>query len=338
MKKISNETKLSIIKYLNNGLSIRKVSELTKVSKSTVERISKDIRHQLPNQILGRPTKLSRRQKLFYISKITKGGRDNAVQVTNDLKSELNTNVSPSTVRRALKDAGLGSMEKPKKPLLSRKNIKDRLEFAKTHQHWTIKDWSKVIWSDETKINRFTSDGCVWCWIRDGEQLKSRHAKLTVKHGGGNIKVWSCITFKGVGWLTKIDNILDKELYQNILKDELMETIKEYDFNQENIWFQHDNDPKHIAHSIREWLSNQKFKVMKWPAQSPDLNPIENMWAILKRRLNQYERPPNRMLELFDQVAETWYNITSEECQKVIETMPQRCQEVIKAKGGWTHY
>jgi DDE superfamily endonuclease len=201
-----------------------------------------------------------------------------------------------------------------------------------------VDDWSRVIWSDETKINRFTSDGHLWCWIRDGEQMQSKHVKQTFKHGGGNIKIWSCITFHGVGWLTKIDNILDKELYQKILEDELFDTIKDYQLQEEKVIFQHDNDPKHTAQSVQQWLSSQKFSVMKWPAQSPDLNPIENMWAILKMRLNQFDRAPKGMSELFECVTDIWYNITAEECQKVIESMPKRCQEVIKAKGGWTHY
>ena len=67
--------------------------------------------------------------------------------------------MSTNTIRHALRRHGLSTQVKEKKPQLSRKNIKDRLEFAMAHQHWTIDDWSQVIFSDESKINHFCSNG-----------------------------------------------------------------------------------------------------------------------------------------------------------------------------------
>jgi transposase len=78
---------------------------------------------------------------------------------------------------------------------------------------------------------------------------------------------------------------------------------------------------------------------MDWPPQSPDLNPIENMWRLLKLRLNEYEAPAKGMNDLFERSKEVWYDIIKkEECQKVIESMPERIQQCIKAKGYWTKY
>ena len=145
MKKISQDKKNSIITYLNDDLSIRDIANITGISKSTIQRISSEINKPISNKKLGRPIKLNRRQKLFCISKITKGNKDNAIQVVKDLKTELGVEVSPNTVHRTLREAGLGSMEKPKKPMLSKKNIKERLQFAKTYRNWTIHDWCKLL-------------------------------------------------------------------------------------------------------------------------------------------------------------------------------------------------
>ncbi|KAG1243063.1 hypothetical protein G6F68_015940 [Rhizopus microsporus] len=139
-------------------------------------------------------------------------GVESAVAVAKQLKDELGINVSPSTVRTALVDAGIGAVEKVSKPLLTAKHRKARLQFAKRYQHWTIEDWRRVIWSDETKVNRFNSDGRAWAWVRDGSSLQPKQVKQAVKHGGGSIMVWSAISVAGPGWLCKIDTTMDKEL------------------------------------------------------------------------------------------------------------------------------
>jgi transposase len=110
-------------------------------------------------------------------------------------------------------------------------------------------------------------------------------------------------------------------------------------FRHEQVIFQQDNDPTHTAKLVKEYLQDQSYKVMEWPPQSPDLNPIENMWALLKRRLTEYETATKSMNELYERVTEAWYDqMKPEECQKVIESMPRRIRACIRAKGKWTKY
>ena len=77
---------------------------------------------------------------------------------------------------------------------------------------------------------------------------------------------------------------------------------------------------------------------MQWPAQSPDLNPIEHLWAWLKIRLNQYEKPPNGMIELWERIQDVWSEFGADECCKLIHSMPKRIEAVLAAKGYWTDY
>ena len=86
---------------------------------------------------------------------------------------------------------------------------------------------------------------------------------------GGNIKLWSCISWNGVGSIVKIDGNMKKELYGEILKDDLSASLDDLGLNVEDAIFQHDNDPKHTAKVVTEWLSTQSFEVLTWPAQSP---------------------------------------------------------------------
>jgi hypothetical protein len=258
--------------------------------------------------------------------------------VAKSLRAITNQPLSAQTVRRSLKKAGLKAVVKQKKPLLKAKHKKERLDFALAHQFWTEEDWKKVIWSDETKINCLGSDGRKWAWKKKEERLSERLVNGTLKFGGGNVMVWGCMLWDGVGWAAKIDGRMNADLYVSILEDELKNTVEYYGFNTNDFIFQQDNDPKHTSKKAKAWFQNNQYQVLPWPAQSPDLNPIEHLWDYLKRRLEEYEIPPKGMLELWERIEREWEAIPASECQKLIQSMPRRIEAVIKAKGGYTKY
>ena len=100
--------------------------------------------------------------------------------------------------------------------------------------------------------------------------------------------------------------------------------------------FQHDNDPKHTAKLTTQWLKEKKVNVLAWPSQSPDLNPIENLWNDLKTAVHKWS--PSNLTELEQFCKEEWSNIATSRCAKLVETYPNRLKAVIKAKGGSTKY
>jgi len=338
MKTISEAKKKDIESLLRQGLSIRAVARRLCISTLPVHRVRQTCAIDLPRAKNGRPKKLSDQDRRACVRAITSGGSTTATGVVKKLQKEANVSVSRQTVARVLNQSGMFSAEKEEKPRLSAKNIKERLDFARAHKDWTVDDWKRIVWSDETKINRFCSDGRSWCWVRDGESVQERHVKQTMKHGGGSIMVWGCMTAHGPGYLCKIEGAMDQHLYKAILEDELCNTIKYYRMEFDKVIFQHDNDPKHRAKSVKTWLDSQPFNVLVWPPQSPDLNPIEHLWAHLKRQLNMYESPPKGMLEVWERVQAQWDKIDRSICLTLIESMPRRIEAVIKAKGKWTGY
>ena len=227
---------------------------------------------------------------------------------------------------------------KRKRPLLSKRHRRERLDFALAHQDWTVDDWKKVVWSDETKINRLGSDGRKWVWKKAGEGLSDRLVQGTQKFGGGSLMMWGCMLWDGVGYACKIDGKMDGELYTKILQDDLQESLAFYGKDSSTVIFQQDNDPKHMSKLAQAWFKAHGFKVLPWPALSADLNPIEQLWDYLKRKLGEYERPPNGMIELWERVEREWDKIDAEVCQNLIESMPRRVAVVVKAKGGYTMY
>ena len=95
------------------------------------------------------------------------------------------------------------------------------MDFALAHQYWTVEDWKRVVWSDETKINRLGSDGRKWAWKKSGEGLSDRLVEGTLKFGGGSLMMWGCMLWESVGFSCKIDGKMDGDLYVAILEDEL---------------------------------------------------------------------------------------------------------------------
>jgi hypothetical protein len=136
----------------------------------------------------------------------------------------------------------------------------------------------------------------------------------------------------------KIDDIMDAELYTQILKEELMGTIEFYGIDQNEIIFQQDNDPKHTSKLAKETFDELNLKVMEWPSQSPDLNPIEHYWGHVARELKRRTGILTSKEELWVELEKILSETNKDLCRKLIGTMPRRVLDVIKAKGGYTKW
>ena len=100
-------------------------------------------------------------------------------------------------------------MKVTKRPYLSYKHRKARLEWAEKHWHYTAEDFKCVVWSDETKINQLQSDGMKWAWKKQGEGLTDRLVEGILKFGGENLMMWGCMIWKGIGYAIKIEGKMD---------------------------------------------------------------------------------------------------------------------------------
>jgi hypothetical protein len=240
-----------------------------------VGRISKEVEGNKENHPGGHPSKLSSCDKQSIISQITTGKLDNAVQATQFINSIIPDPVNPQTVQNALKAAGLHSVTKKKVPMLRATHYKQQLMFAQYHENWTVEDWKRVLWSDETKINWMGSDGKKYVWKTPGEPLSNYIITPTVKHGGGNnLIVWGCMGWNGVGKLVEVQGKMDAVQYCEILDEGVEESFKKLEMEEDQQYFQQDNDSKHMSGLATMWFSNHNINPINWPSQSPDLNPI----------------------------------------------------------------
>jgi hypothetical protein len=195
-----------------------------------------------------------------------------------------------------------------------------------------------VIFSDESQFRVFGLERQRYRWRKRGAPLSAADVQPTVKHGGGSIMVWGCLTSKGVGNLCRIRGGLDAELYCRILEEDWKGTLGYYHLRRTKVIFQHDNDPKHTAKRTKRWLEDNRIRVLDWPAQSPDLNPMEHLWEEAKRRLSSLSEKPRSKDELWDRLQDVWNGIEPSVCTKLVDSMPARIQAVLNARGGHTRY
>ena len=242
---------------------------------------------------------------------------------------------SASTVRRRLKDVGLTGHVAQKKPMLTQRHRNLRLTFARHHATWTWVDWSAVLWTDESRFTMFQSDGPTFVRRRAGEQLRDDCVVPTVKFNGGGIMMWGAMSYRGTGLLTRVTGNLNAVGYIDILGNSAVPSAHFLGYGN-NFWLQDDGAPCHRARIVHEWKNDNGIQSLLWPPQSPDLNPIENLWWDIKKALRT--RQSANLNELEMNVKNCWGQIAVERCEGLVKSMPRRIQAVLAANGGYTKY
>lgn len=137
-----------------------------------------------------------------------------------------------------------------------------------------------------------------------------------------------------MGPIHHIDGIMGRFMYRDILRDNLKPFL--FESVPVTAIFMHDYDPKHKSTLVKDYLAAEKINVMEWPAKSPDLNPIENLWELVDRQIRKNTH--KNKAELRQAIEDAWRAVPSSVLVSLMESMPRRCSAVIKAKGQHTKY
>ena len=336
-KQLSEDLRISIVRNHESGKGYKTIAKELKVPLGTVKTLIR--KWKMSNSVKpkprdGRPRKLSAKSVRRIVREVVQQPQTTASDLQESLR-EGGIQVSTSTIRRELNNSGLYGRVARKKPLLRPQHKNARLRFAKKHIDEPQNFWNKVIWTDETKIELFGHNQQRYVWRKENEAFKEKNTIATVKHGGGSLMLWGCVSYKGPGNLVKIEGKLNAQGFQEILQNNLQDSARNLSMGR-NWILQQDNDPKHTAKSVQAWFKQKKIKVLEWPSQSPDLNIIEAVWGDLKRAV--HTRRPANLAELEAFCHEEWAKIPAERIQRLIGSYSKRLSAVIDAKGGNTKY
>ncbi len=147
--------------------------------------------------------------------------------------------------------------------------------------------------------------------------------------------IWAAMSSAGVGPLCFLKSSVNAAIYQGILEHFMLPSADKL-YGDADFIFQQDLAPAHTAKGTKSWFNDHGVTVLDWPANSPDLNPIENLWGTVKRKMR--DTRPNNADDLKATVKETWASIPPQQCHKLITSMPRQIEAVIKAKGAPTKY
>lgn len=306
----------------------REIAKILKRSKTVVNNYLKLKENYGKQGRRGRKKILSKRV-ISHIGRIC----SNKIVSASKIKSELGLVCSVRTVRRTIRNIPhLVYSKLQKKPKLTKIHIEQRLRFSQDSIKNRL-DFEKIVFSDEKKFNLDGPDGFAYYWhdLRKEKQFFSKR-----QSGGGSVMVWGGFGYGGKTELVFLEGRVDSEQYVDVLKNHLLRAGKK--ICGKNWIFQQDNASVHTSKLTLDWLKSKKVNFLDWPSKSPDLNPIENLWGILVRKVYANGKQYNSVDELKTNLVKCWTDIELEILSKLVDSMPNRIMEVIRLNGKATKY
>ena len=313
-----------ITAYDRSGWSHRKIAKEIGRSQNVVSCFLRDSPSYATKKSSGRPKTVNPRVKRRLFRDISNSGQSISQVIFNN-----NFQCSRQSCWRAMTASGGFCFSKMKQePAFKQRHKDDRFHWALDKLNWKDQ-WKNIFFSDEKKWNLDGPDGCKFYW-RNAKQAEECCRKR--QFGGGSLMTWAAFSFTTKSKLVFIDGRMDSAKYIQMIKDDMLPLLKEGEI------FQQDNAPIHVSQLSKQFFNDNKVQLLGWPALSPDINPIENLWAIMVRQVYGQGKQYLNKTELKTALKAAWENIAASTMESLVNSMPKRCVQVVQRKGSLSDY
>jgi transposase len=325
-KLLSSHQRSQIDAYKACGKSNREIASLIGKSANAVNQHVKRGSCTAPGKSSGRKPSLSLRDRRQIIRDVQQSGDS-----IPNVRARTGVAASRWTVWRAVRqcpNVEYVSGQSAWKP----HHVTARLDWATRHASWTS-EWQRVVFSDEKKWNLDGPDNLHSYWhdLRQEPRIFKRR-----QMGGGSVMTWAAFGHSGQTRLQVVDGRMNSKQYTEMLEKCLLPAGRRIGGSR---WiFQQDGASIHTSKLTMDFLQRKRVRVLDWPALSPDLNPIENLWGILARQVYSNGKQYSSTAELSEAVRVAWAGIGLDTRRKLVASMHARCLEVLKSQGGKTRF
>lgn len=330
MYRIDEHTKHRIVALKEEGASIQDISDELGVTRKTVKLWIRrwEEEGRLNTHVSnGRPRKTSTEQDRLLIEDVQYR------RFVTTSTYAIDRGVSIHTIRRRLHTAGIHCRIPAKKPKLTDRHKRLRLNFARRYFNF---NFDNVCFVDE-KVFTTASDGRLYLWRLNNTRYDERNVIPNRRSGRISFGYWGWMSASGPGELVEISGRMNARNYKEILEDVLVPTATAA-FGNEPIFLMQDNSSVHNSHVVQLWIEEQEgLHLIKLPPKSPDLNPIENLWGLM---VQAWDPTAVRSVDsLKDHVNFIWNSFIGRDvCFNMVRSMRERLQSVIDNEGGYTRY
>lgn len=337
MPKLTEKDKIVILSKLEERWSVRKVANNYGINKSTVMRVKK--RWEMEQSVKRKEGSGSRKISTAYQDEaILNYLRENPFETARNALIATNFPASRSTVCRRIKGSDLNNSASARKSILSDENKQARVIFCLNYVYRPLQFWNNVIFSDE-KVFQSTHDGRIRVYRPPNSRYNEKYVTGRNRSGRFSINVWAWICAYGPGIAWRIGDRLNGQVYLDILDNVMLPSVEQL-FPNNNFVYQQDNCPIHTARIVKQWFSMNNIELLPWPSCSPDLNPIENVWGLLVKKIYTRNFRPQNENELWMAIENSWEDLSLNEnyFRNLISSMHARLNRVLEANGAMTKY
>lgn len=331
----SNDNIVRVIECFKLGLSTKEINQQTGVNQVTIRRLVNKFKasgeRELPRHRHGGGwcPKINKRTLAHIRRQVEKSPTLTAKWLKEQnpmLLKEVSVRTIQNNIHTKLK---YRKMRARCKPFISEVQRTKRFEFAHKYKSWTIHDWRRVLWTDESTFRIGDSKGKRVWRRKTSDPCDPKYTAKSVKHPP-SLMVWGAFSYGGLADLHIFPKgqSVTKDVYLSLLENQLANCFAATGAEV----LQQDGAPCHTAHIVKNWFSESEVEyIPDWPANSPDISPIENLWAIVKGKLRNEDTSTVTSLE--SALRRAWSSISMETVMKLADSVPGRLQEVRKRKG-----